>query len=95
MSQKPTPALELVVSRGGNVRAIYSDALAETLSEFCDEAQITRVSHVEPTPSGKWIADMSPAVLLLGIEVDNPILGPFSLRGQALDAEIEWLRERL
>lgn len=48
------------------------------------QASIRRVSHVEPTRDGQWTADLSP--------VDGPLLGPYRLRRQALDAEVEWLR---
>jgi hypothetical protein len=40
---------------------------------------------VEPTSGGKWIADMKP--------VDGPVLGPFSMRSQALAAERRWLEK--
>lgn len=44
---------------------------------------IARGAHVEPDPEGRWVADLSP--------VRGPVLGPFSLRSQALQAEQEWL----
>jgi len=48
---------------------------------------IKRASHVEPTPEGRWLADLSP--------VGGPALGPFSLRSRALRAEKEWLEAQL
>ena len=44
---------------------------------------ISRASHVEPDPHGRWFADLSP--------VAGPKLGPFERRSQALAAEISWL----
>lgn len=66
-------------------RCIYDDLLAPTL-EALGEVSIARASHVEPVPGG-WSADMSP--------VSGPVLGPFVLRGDALAAEVAWLRENL
>jgi hypothetical protein len=44
---------------------------------------ITRASHVEPDPQGRWWADLSP--------VGGPTLGPFDSRSEALAAERSWL----
>lgn len=74
----------LSVSTIGHVRAIYSDDLAPLLSE--GQASISRASHVEPCEGG-WTADLSP--------VNGPTLGPFPLRSQALQAEIEWLEANI
>ena len=46
-------------------------------------AAIRRASHVEPTPDGRWTADLGP--------MDGPVLGPFTTRAAALDAEQVWL----
>ena len=70
----------------GTVTAIYDDALADLLSD-AKRVSITRASHVEPTPEGKWTADMSPS--------GGPVLGPFNLRQEALDAEVQWLKAKL
>lgn len=67
----------------GNARFIYNDDLAFLLDE--GEATVTRASHVEPAVGGGWTADMSPS--------DGPVLGPFKLRQEALDAEVRWLQE--
>jgi len=40
----------------------------------------------EPVSGGKWIADMKP--------VDGPVLGPFSMRTQALAAERRWFEKK-
>lgn len=72
----------------GSVTFIYDDKLRCLLSEDGDSvspesAEIRRASHVEPTADGRWTADMSP--------VSGPVLGPFDERGQALQAEVDWL----
>jgi len=61
---------------------IYSDDLADLCNE--GEATIERVSNVEPCEGG-WEARI----------IDGPTLGPFRLRQQALDAEIEYLEEKI
>ena len=74
--------LTLNILPTGTVESIWSDDLVELAEQ--GEAVIRRVSHVEPTATGLWEADMSP--------VDGPILGPFRTRQEALDAEILWLQ---
>jgi hypothetical protein len=69
----------------GSLVFIYTDELAFLLEE--GESEVTRASHVEPTPGGGWTADMSP--------VGRPVLGPFPLRQDALDAEVTALEEVL
>ena len=76
-----TNELELVIGTDGMARCIYDEAL--DLWEI-GKLQITRASHVEPDADGHWWADMRP--------VGGPVLGPFSSRAHALDAEREWLR---
>ena len=72
--------MQLVISPGGAVRCIYAEEI--DLATLGSPA-ITRASHVEPTPDGRWLADVSPA--------GGPKLGPFLLRSQALAAETSWL----
>lgn len=67
----------------GTVQAIWSDELVDLAEQ--GDAAIRRVSHVEPGQGG-WTADMGP--------VGGPVLGPFRKRGEALDAEINWLRQK-
>ena len=74
--------MDLVVDPRGTVRAIYSEAI--NLSVI-GTPQITRASHVEPTPDGLWTADMRPLI--------GPMLGPFDRRSEALEAEHAWLQE--
>jgi len=70
----------------GTISAIYDDRLADFLAP--GETTIKRASHVEPHPDGGWLADMSPSG-------DNVVLGPFRLREEALNAERDWLTNRL
>lgn len=66
---------------------VYDDMLADTMDELGDVV-VTRASHVEPNPSGGWDADMSPIT-----GRDGPVLGPYRLRSEALQAERDWLME--
>ena len=72
--------MELVVTAGGTIRAIYAEEI-----DLCilGHPVIVRASHVEPDEAGRWIADLTP--------VDGPILGPFDRRSDALAAEQSWL----
>jgi hypothetical protein len=72
--------MELVIDPAGRLRAIYSEAIDWAAFGRPD---ITRASHVEPTPDGRWRADLAP--------VGGPVLGPFTLRSAALEAEQAWL----
>ena len=60
---------------------VYDDALRGLLA--LGPAAIRRASHVEPTPDGRWTADLGP--------MEGPVLGPFETRAAALDAERAWL----
>lgn len=66
----------------GTIKHIYSDDLA-FLSEL-GQSVTRRASDVEPCRGG-WAADMGKS--------NGPVLGPFPLRQQALDAEVAWLLE--
>ena len=72
--------MELIVSPNGRVRCVYDEVI--DLSAL-GRLSITRASHVEPSTTGDWCADLTP--------VQGPILGPFSMRTQALAAERAWL----
>ncbi len=74
--------MDLVVDPRGAVRAVYAELI--DLAAL-GRPVIARASHVEPTPDGRWTADMRPVV--------GPLLGPFDLRGEALEAEHAWLLE--
>ncbi len=72
--------MDLIVSASGQVKTIYSEQLdLHALGRLV----ITRASHVEPIATGQWTADLRP--------VGGPVLGPFPMRSDALDAEIAWL----
>jgi hypothetical protein len=71
-----------VIRPGGSIEFIYTDALAPLLQ--LGSAQVTRASHVEPDGTGAgWTADMAP--------IGGPVLGPYALRSEALQAEIAWI----
>ena len=72
--------MQLVVQPGGTVHCLYGEEL--DLPQLGLLA-IARGSHVEPTATGEWTADMSP--------VTGPVLGPFLSRSDALTAERQWL----
>jgi hypothetical protein len=72
--------MQLVITPGGMVRCIYDEAINPSSLGL---PAIRRASHVEPDESGQWRADLSP--------VGGPLLGPFSLRSDALAAELLWL----
>ena len=86
--------LTFIIETDGRIVSIYDDALAGFI-EAAGHPHIRRASHVEPTPSGNWIADMTPAIQQFNLDCANPILGPFDLRATALDAERAWLEENL
>ena len=72
--------MDLLVLPDGTIRAIYAE---EIELDSLGHAVITRASHVEPDERGRWLADLTP--------VAGPVLGPFDLRSQALEAELAWL----
>ena len=72
--------MQLIVDPRGTVRGVYAEHPDLTT---IGQPHIIRASHVEPTDSGQWTADLAP--------VGGPLLGPFPLRSQALDAETNWL----
>lgn len=74
--------IDLQVGTDGSVDFIYNDAAVEILEE--GESTVVRASHVEPCAGG-WSADMGPS--------GGPVLGPFRTRQQALDEEVEWLKQ--
>ena len=74
--------MDLVIDRTGRVSVIYSE---EIDLAALGPTSITRASHVEPTPDGRWTSDLGP--------VRGPVLGPFGLRSEALAAELAWLKD--
>jgi len=83
--------VKYIIEVDGTIRHIYSDDYAE-LDLTLGTVDIKRASHVEPVdvsfdnrfPSeSAWMADMMP--------VGGPVIGPFSTRAEALEAERAWL----
>jgi hypothetical protein len=72
--------MDLIVSPDGTIRAVYAEAIDLGV---LGHVVISRASHVEPNGSGRWLADLTP--------VAGPVLGPFDLRSEALEAEQDWL----
>jgi hypothetical protein len=72
--------MQLIITPGGAVRCIYSEAI--NLAALGSPV-ISRASHVEPDQQGRWWADLSP--------IAGPTLGPFRHRSEALAAEHSWL----
>ena len=76
--------MELFIAASGLIRALYSEAIPiQTLGRV----QIERASHVEPDASANWWADLKPR--------NGPLLGPFTHRSQALQAEHDWLTQHV
>lgn len=78
--------LELFVTPGGEIRAVYSEAAAEVLSGL-GECSTRRASSVELGPDNCWYADLGP--------IGGPVLGPFDFpkRADAIAAEVAWINE--
>jgi hypothetical protein len=74
--------MDLLVTPEGAVKAVYSELLDLAV---LGRPVIARASHVEPDAEGRWTADLSP--------VRGPVLGPFTRRSEALEAERAWLDE--
>jgi hypothetical protein len=72
--------MDLIVSPDGTIRAVYAEMIDLGVLGVL---VISRASHVEPNNSAQWIADLTP--------VAGPVLGPFDLRSEALEAEHTWL----
>jgi hypothetical protein len=72
--------MEMVINPKGRVRCIYGEEIDLTA---LGQVSISRASHVEPDAQGQWWANLTP--------VHGPTLGPFSLRSDALAAEVTWL----
>ena len=75
--------LVIVISASGSLTFVWDDDLLPLFD--LGRSQISRASHVEPTAVGLWTADMAPS--------GGPVLGPFTFRREALNAEREWLRD--
>ena len=74
--------MQLVIEPDGNARCVYDEAIDISC---LGQLTVSRGSHVEPDADGQWTADLAP--------VDGPVLGPYSLRSEALAAERQWLEQ--
>jgi hypothetical protein len=75
--------MQLLIDAQGQVRCLYGEAID---LNCLGELTIRRASFVEPDGNA-WYADLSP--------VAGPILGPFTHRSQAFQAEVLWLEQHL
>ena len=69
----------------GSSRFIWSDDLVGLASE--GTPSIRRASDVEPDDNGWWWADMAKS--------GGGKLGPYAKRGDALAAEVAWLKHHM
>jgi hypothetical protein len=76
------PKTTVVIRPDGAITFIHDDDLRPFVNAL-GAPEIRRASCVEPTPGGRWTADMAP--------VAGPVLGPFDTRREALAAERAWL----
>jgi hypothetical protein len=72
--------MHLRIESGGLVTCLYAEMIDLTA---LGEVSIQRASHVEPDQSSHWWADLALS--------NGPLLGPFALRSEALNAESAWL----
>ncbi|MGL6195478.1 MAG: hypothetical protein ACRC2T_11725 [Thermoguttaceae bacterium] len=72
--------MEIHINQTGTVSYVYNELV--DLSPL-GKTQIKRASYVEPDDTGKWFADLSP--------VQGPVLGPFFMRSEAVQAEVAYL----
>jgi hypothetical protein len=65
----------------GSLKMLYDDSLKGLMAQ--GNTEVKRASDVEPDGKGGWTADLA--------RVGGPVLGPFALREEALEAEKQWL----
>ena len=73
--------MQLIVESNGAIRCLYDETIS--LGRL-GRLTIRRGSHVEADECGCWHTDLSP--------LGGPMLGPFSLRSEALLAESTWIK---
>ncbi|MBE7462977.1 MAG: hypothetical protein HS116_05715 [Planctomycetes bacterium] len=71
----------IAVRPDGQVAFLYDDELGALLLE--GGGRVQRASHVEPTPDGRWQADLAP--------IGGPKLPVTDDRRSALNAEKNWI----
>ena len=69
----------------GKISFVYCDELRPLLQQ--GRAEIRRASTVEPTPDGRWQADLAP--------VGGPRLPICETRQEALQNEVQWLEQNI
>lgn len=75
----------ILIGPDGMLSFVYDDQLQPLME--AGNRSVKRASRVEPTREGEWMVDLD----LVG----GPQLGPFRLRGEAIQAEMDWLKSRL
>ena len=68
----------LTIDHAGACHCLYTEAIPLAA---IGALSIRRASHVEPTPTGQWGAQI----------IDGPLLGPYDTRAAALAAEVAYL----
>ena len=74
--------MNLVIDSRGQVRCIYGESI--DLAAL-GRLNIKRASYVEPDSQGRWFVDLRPSM--------GSTLGPFTLRSEAVQAELCWLKQ--
>lgn len=67
----------ILIGPDGSIKFVWDDALAGLVDE--GRANVTRAGAVEPTPDGRWTADLR--------MIGGGVYGPYPLRQAALDHE--------
>ncbi len=75
----------IAVSPEGDLSFVWDDSLAPLCGEGV--AVVSRASHVEPSVGGRWCVDLGP--------VGGPVRDGFVLRSEAIEFELDWIRENL
>lgn len=83
------PTKIINIKPNGTVEFIYDDHLAGLLRQ--GKATIERASHVEV---GDPVQGQDPLAWYASM-VNGPVLGPYSTRQAALDAEVEWINRNV
>jgi hypothetical protein len=72
--------MTITIDPAGACHCLYTEAIPLDAIGKCT---IRRASHVEPTPTGQWGAQI----------IDGPLLGPYATRAAALAAEVAYLEK--
>ena len=77
--------MKIRINPGGTILSLYTEDVC--LNNLGNIITIKRASHVNANCLNQWEADM-------GVS-GGPVLGPFSKRSEALEAEITWLNKNI